>query len=583
MKKTRILAITPYEGMGDQMAGVAASLPDVEVEIHTGDLEEGVQIFRRVWDGSFDAVISRGRTAMLIEQVAEVPVVEVRISGYDLLRAMRMVENYSGKYAIVGFPNIMREVNVLCDLLQYQADIFTTQSTRDIVPVIKSLREKGYTLVVGDVAAVREAKRSGLNGILISSGPESIEEAIRQAVKFTSFRKRENEEYELLQKVLAGCGSPMMAATPEGKLRYANFDVERLAPLVEQVLSRGADAVGGRVHRIEEADGVLWSVTVTPLETAAPCLLFRLDRIGSGGTPAGIRVYNYSDVDDQVIFQTGPGMSELVAQAVKMGETPAPMLIVGEYGVGKEPLARAVHGGSPFRKSCMIIVDCALISPRDFKSLLEGSDSLLRAKGVTVYFHSISPMEPEMRRRLLAYLEQNLPLQENKYILSGILDNREDPALAFLEGIRDRHGLLTLYIPPLRERSGDIPSLVSLYLNDLDLQLGRQVIGLEPEAMALLQQYRWEGNIFQLRRVLRELVITTEGSFIAAASVAQILKKEAAQNSPTLTPLIDSSKSLEDIERDIIMLVLREENMNQSKAAQRLGISRSTLWRKLKE
>lgn len=101
-----ILGIAPYEGMRDAMERAAEAFPGMHLDVHTGDLEQGVEIVRSMADQGYDAIVSRGGTAALIRQVTDLPVIEIQLSVYDVLRTIKLAENYSSLYAIVGFPNI---------------------------------------------------------------------------------------------------------------------------------------------------------------------------------------------------------------------------------------------------------------------------------------------------------------------------------------------------------------------------------------------------------------------------------------------------------------------------------------------
>ena len=104
--RTSILGIAPYEGMQTAIERAAQAYPDIHLDVYTGDLKEGAAIVERMPQGVYDCIISRGGTAELIRQVTDLPVVEIQISVYDVLRAMKLAENYSRQYAIAGFPGI---------------------------------------------------------------------------------------------------------------------------------------------------------------------------------------------------------------------------------------------------------------------------------------------------------------------------------------------------------------------------------------------------------------------------------------------------------------------------------------------
>ena len=125
---TRILGIAPYDGMRTAMEQAAQAYPNVEMDIYTGDLEDGQAIVQQMPPNSYDCIISRGGTAALIRQVTDLPVVDIHISVYDVLRTMKLAENYSSLYAIVGFPSITEPAHTLCSLLDFNLDFLTVNN-----------------------------------------------------------------------------------------------------------------------------------------------------------------------------------------------------------------------------------------------------------------------------------------------------------------------------------------------------------------------------------------------------------------------------------------------------------------------
>ncbi len=138
---------------------------------------------------------------------------------------------------------------------------------------------------------------------------------------------------------------------------------------------------------------------------------------------------------------------------------------------------------------------------------------------------------------------------------------------------------LSLRLPSLNERPGEIPVLASVFISQYNMEFTKQVIGFESEALEYLKAYRWTANLEQLRDIIRQLVITAGKSYISLSDVQSVLTDSIGHKD--VSPDIDLSKTLAEIEMEIISRVLAEEDMNQSRAAKRLGIGRSTLWRKL--
>ena len=121
------------------------------------------------------------------------------------------------------------------------------------------------------------------------------------------------------------------------------------------------------------------------------------------------------------------------------------------------------------------------------------------------------------------------------------------------------------------QRKEDIPAFVNMMIPQYNTALAKSTVGMEPDAMELMVEFEWPLNLVQLEKVLRQMIAASSGFYITAAEVAVVLQNEMRKVS-ALPPAVDLSGTLEDIERRVIEQVLREENMNQSAAAKRLGI-----------
>ena len=171
---------------------------------------------------------------------------------------------------------------------------------------------------------------------------------------------------------------------------------------------------------------------------------------------------------------------------------------------------------------------------------------------------------------------------------SGSLVSGTETASAESENERmntlvNKTGCSVITVPSLHRMSGVIPKLASLYINDLNQDYSRQIFGISPEAATHLQGFAWPYNLDQLRRVVREVYLHTDGPYITADSVRTVLDEEQKQYySPSDNASFDLSGTLDEITRRIVLSVYQEENQNQSRTAARLGISRTTLWSMLK-
>ncbi len=145
-KRLRVLGIAPYEGMKTLMSSLAADYPQIDLTLFVGDLEQGVEIARSNFHGNYDAVISRGGTAKLLRKLS-LPVIEIEVSMYDILCAVKLADGVSGRTAMVSFANITENARLLCDLLGYDVDIFTIESADMVEPTLRRLQSESYQAI----------------------------------------------------------------------------------------------------------------------------------------------------------------------------------------------------------------------------------------------------------------------------------------------------------------------------------------------------------------------------------------------------------------------------------------------------
>lgn len=220
--RTRILGIAPYEGMNTAMKNAAQAYPNIQMDVYTGDLDEGVAIVQRMLPNTYDCIISRGGTATLIRQVTDLPVVEIHISVYDVLRTMKLAENYSSLYAIVGFPSVTEAAHTLCDLLGYTLNILTVQCADEVPVTLERLKEEGYRMVVCDMVTHTVARRMGLDAFLITSGIESLHEAIDQALNVSLWFSRLRQENMFLRCITQDQNGRIIVLDMEGTIFYSS-------------------------------------------------------------------------------------------------------------------------------------------------------------------------------------------------------------------------------------------------------------------------------------------------------------------------------------------------------------------------
>jgi two-component system, NtrC family, response regulator AtoC len=288
-----------------------------------------------------------------------------------------------------------------------------------------------------------------------------------------------------------------------------------------------------------------------------------------------------------------------------------PVLVLGETGTGKELVARALHESTFGTDKPFVAINCAAIPETLFESELFGHEAgaytgargvrvglFEAAAGGTVFLDEVGEMPAPMQPKLLRVLEsrefrrvgsnRNLPLQAR--IISA---TNRNPWLSSCQALRPdllyRLAGFTLRLPPLRERTGDIPILARHFVAAFRERYGTPQLRLSSEAVELLEAHQWPGNIRELRVVTEHACIVSRGAAITAADVRAALgvhRQSAGENAVVRTAPREAelppSRKLRDLEREIILNALDANEGNISRTAKQLGIPRSTLRAKLK-
>lgn len=585
-----ILGIAPYDGMRTAMERAAETYPDIHLDVFTGDLEEGVAIVKDHLSNSYDCIISRGGTARMIRKVTDIPVIEIRLSVYDVLRTIKLAESYADRYAIVGFSSITEPAHILCDLLRWQIDIITIQDTQQIHATLLNLQQSGYRMVIGDMVTHTVAQEMGMNAFLITSGAESLHTAFEQALSISAGFRRMRLENLFLSRIMSEESETIVVLNEDGELDYA----QPVAPQPEMLAllqkKRTEIPAHTALRFYHNQHGRLYRVMAQILRIGTA--QYYLFHYGTSQIPlrsgkSGLRSFSKSECEHlfhNSFYNLSGALGELENRIGSLAATRQPLMILGEAGTGKEQIARLLYLRSGLSSKPFILVDCALAGEKTWDYLLNHYSSPLNDSGNTVYFQNFEAISQQQGQQLLAL------------ILSTDLSNRERLIFSCTcSGIRTMPktagrlmqllGCLPLVLPTLRSREDEIPSLASLYLGSLNLELGKQITGFESRAIDQLRRFSWPDNYTQFKRVIQELAAVTNGYYIRSATVAEVLSREqsAFTHDGRPLPADPQAQTLNQIIRSAIEQALADNGGNQTAAAKQLGIGRSTLWRHLNE
>jgi DNA-binding NtrC family response regulator len=344
----------------------------------------------------------------------------------------------------------------------------------------------------------------------------------------------------------------------------------------------------------------------------------------------------------QTTFADLVGGSAAMRQVKALGERAAraniPVLILGESGVGKELIARAVHGGSDRVGKPFVAVNCGALPENLVESILFGHEKgsftgahekhlgkFLEANGGTLFLDEVGELPLEMQVKLLRALQEKeidpvggkRPIKVDVRIVAA---TNRDLALQvkdgrFREDLYYRLNVFPIDAPSLRERRDDIPALVDAFIRRFNVEEGKRVISATPDTLAMLQTNDWPGNVRQLENAVYRAIVLTDGPYLTPHDFPAISGLSAppppetpmdgssdavmaAAGLPTATELVSQMptdspvrilderghlRTLEEIERDLTQLAIEIYAGHMTEVARRLGIGRSTLYRKVRE
>jgi two-component system response regulator HydG len=312
------------------------------------------------------------------------------------------------------------------------------------------------------------------------------------------------------------------------------------------------------------------------------------------------------------IIGRSPSMKAMLDMLAMIAPAEATVLIAGESGTGKELIARSIHFNSPRRDNPLVVVNCAAITETLLESELFGHEKgaftgadraregrFEQADGGTLFLDEISETSPTMQAKLLRAIQereiQRVGGQQTLHVDVRIIAatnrdmTKEVAAGRFREDLFYRLNVVTLEVPPLRQRTDDIPLLAQHFLERFAVKNRKAVKGFSPQAMDLLLKHEWPGNVRELENAVERAVILMTGDYITekqlpiAIAAAHDGPSPAQPGAATAAAAGPGDRPLETIEREAILAALAAADGNKSEAARRLGITRKTLHNKLKQ
>jgi len=310
------------------------------------------------------------------------------------------------------------------------------------------------------------------------------------------------------------------------------------------------------------------------------------------------------ELEDCRMIGTSPPMMEVYDIVDRVTPSNVNVLITGESGTGKELIAKCIHYNSPRKEKPFIVVNSAALPETLLEAELfgiekgvatgvEGRQGKLQiCDGGTLFLDEIGDMSLHLQAKLLRAIQEKAfekvggrrLIKVDIRILAATNKTLEEMVeeKKFREDLYYRLKVIQIMVPPLRERKEDIPRLAAFFLKKYAFQSARVMTGISTETMQILTAYDWPGNVRELENTIEGSLALAKGPVIDKADIEMLLQRTQQSRRPGAPP-VSESESLERIEREHIIRVLKTAKGNQSVAATLLNIDRKTLYRKRKK
>ena len=632
MYENELLIISVYPGMMNDINAVCGSLqinPTIlEWEIAENTLISHLRnMFRET--GVPDAIISRGATANLIEQnIPEAVSVRAEPGDLELLETLKAAKNHGPRIGLLMFEDYLKSYNLQAvkELLGINSlTLYPFRSREDIIRLVRQGSTDGMDVLVGGgTLAYRTGNSCGIKVLPVYSGQHALRNAVKQALSIIDARQREKLQLKCFTEAVSSITEGVLSIE-DGKFIVANKEMGNIFKTDEQALiGRKVDntddtLVAGYIRHFltnsREREKVLkilgqdYYIKKSHFEEKGKKRIVAIFRRARDIQDQEQRVrteirntgffarYHFSDI----IAESGI-MRQLLKKAETYAATDANILIGGDSGTGKELLAQSIHNASSRAKEPFVAVNCAAIPATLLESELFGYEEgafsgaskggkrglfELAHKG-TIFLDEINSMPLELQSVLLRTLQEKeirrIGSQRNIYIDIRVIAASNSDLMKMIREEKFRIDLyyrlntLRLTLPSLDKRREDIRPLAMSFLNHYSQKYSLPLPALSEDNYRLLESRNWQGNIRELRNVMQRYVILShEGENSIQLCFDEDIATEAALEPQDVT----SFGTLDEIEKAVILKRLKQNQGNRRKTAQELGISRSTLWKKL--
>jgi propionate catabolism operon transcriptional regulator len=607
-----------------------------ELSVSVRSLDDAIPAGKKMEAEGVEAIISWRGTAYLLRENLQIPVLAIPQTAMDILSALRHSSRLGKKILLPVFRRDLGDLGIMEELLNIRIIQGIYYDRASLESLIYHSREQGCEVVIGGRRTLEFARKYGLEGVEAEMSPEAIGSTIDNAKAVIKSRRDEQEKTERYRCIIDSVSEGVIALDEEGRITIIN-------KAAQDYLNRREDDLLGK----PVTDVMASSSWERVLKTRSPLMdnvekigpeAFVFNHIpvtiGNhliGGVSTFRDISHVMRVENKVrrtltrgltakyrladLLYQSRAMEDATTRVRRFAGTDSTILIIGETGTGKELIAQSIHHLSRRNRFPFVSLNCAALPEQLLESELfgyeEGAFTGSKKGGKpglfemahlgTLFLDEVAAMPATVQVRLLRVLQERevmrlggdrvIPVDVR--ILAAANKDLEEEVLAgrFREDLFFRLNVLPIPVPPLRRRPEDIPLLAAFFIKKYSLALNLSPLELAPDCLERLCQYSWPGNVRQLQNFCERLVLLSHSSFdreIFSELYAELAKYPAGSRPSLAEASSGISKTnvkilKRDVETSVIKKALEQSQFSRAGAAKLLGVSRTTLWKKMKE
>lgn len=540
--------------------------------------------------------------------------------------SLKKAKQYSNKIACIGFDLAYDVESKFKSISKENFLLLEPQSVSHIDEIVKKYSEDGIEVFIGGITVAKAAKKCGVKNVMIEVDETSLEIALNEAISLLNYELERRKNYETIKQILNSTTEGIIGIDQYSQISYINDRAKKFItdennhllidqivnlPIINNTIQQGT----AKYNELLEIGNNSFVLSSRPLKIdnkvfGAVASIQKSDYVQSAEkeirkklNPKGhIAKKHFTDIIGQSKILTAT-----IAKAKRFAKADSTILITGPSGAGKEIFAQSIHNFSDRRDEPFVAINCAALPKSILESELfgyvkgaftgarpEGKAGIFElAHNGTVFLDEVGETSQDIQVRLLRVIQEKeiirigddkvIPVDvriisaTNKNLLERIERNR------FREDLYYRLCVLELKLPSLDERKEDIPLLVKHFISS-----NAPDIRITDEALLTLGSLPYKGNIRHLHNIVERLIVMCESNIIDDYLVSQVLDLEPNNSEkrflqPFSEEQSDATSEISKIENQLIKDTLKKYNGNKTKVAKELGMSYTTLWRRLKK